>query len=565
MISARDSLRRFTGAARVAAARAAVARWRAGLLAIGLGVLTAGAVFRLRAGFNPRSLWLDDQWVAVLVRHASLPELFQLKAPGPLGFLLLLKAVAAAAGFGAWQLQLLPLVFGVAQIAVIGWIAYRLTDRAMLGLFAAALLAGSRTLAVYSLRVKQFTLEGFVVLVLIALAMLCLRRLRGWTFWLLLAAAAAAMAFSFTAAPVGLVIVNGITLHVFLARRDELKVSRRAVAAGCAAYDLIVLAWVGLFQAHQANELIVQFWSDYYLPLNDPSALWSFATVQIPRFLTGALPSNLGWFAIGAPLGIALLCGRTSTRSIGLALLVFYGGLLAASALQLYPLGGRRTDVFSYPVTILAITGAVWVLSRRVWFLPEVAMIVVFIEILLFFPEPRVHYSRQAGRGAIEMVNALAGDGDGLIVAPRANWALGCYGRWPIQLVRADDSSNGFVVQVSRGQTLVLRESWEDMDIRQARAAVGMQLELFLADAPRRLFFVSIGRWPVMDEWIEQVIEGHEYMVRPLAAPDEGTVLLYERDAADPEGIALTAPHGLTGRALCGGLGQTGRRAATTS
>ena len=520
---------------RFAAALAALTRWRVRLLAIGLGVLTVGAIFRLHTGINPASLWPDDQWVAVLVQHASLPELLELRPPGPLGFFLLLKSVTAVTGLGTWQLQLLPLIMGLAQIAAIGWIAFRLTDRVSLGLFAAALLAGSRTLAVHSLRIKQFTLEAFIVLVLIALAMLCLRRLRVSTLCLLLIAAVAAMGFSVTAAAVGLVIVNGIALHVLMARPGELRISRPAVAALCAGYDLIALVWLGLLQTRQANELIVLFWSDFYLPLNDPSALWSFLSMHFTRFFTGALPSTLVWFAIGVPLGIVLLCMRRNTRPIGFALLLFYGGMLAASALHLYPLGGRRTDIFSYPVTVLTITGAVWTLSRWVRFLPQAALIVVIVEILLFFPASPVTYPQLGGRSAIEMANELARDGDGLVVAPCDSWALGCYGRWPVQLVRAEESSNGFVVQVSRRDTLILRESWRGLDYRQTPSVVRAQLEPFLTDAPRRIFFVSIGRRPSADEWIAQVIAGHGYVARPLASPGEGTLLLFEREAAKPQ------------------------------
>jgi hypothetical protein len=537
----RDSSKRFSIASFIAVAM----RWRIGILIIGLLALTGGTALRLRAGIDPYSLWLDDQWVAVLAKHASPAEMLELKPPVPLGFLLLQRGLVATLGFGSWPLQLIPLTAGLAIIPFTGWIAFRLTDRVTLGLLAAALLAGSRILAVYSLRVKQFTFEGLIVLVLIALAMHSLRGRNARSFLLLVGAAVIALPFSFTAAAIGLVTINAVALHAILVGGDdERRIPPRCAGAGAVVYDLIALAWLALFQAGQGNEVIYDFWRGCYLPLTDASALAAFMTGPLTRFATGSMSSMLRWFAVGAPLGIVLLCSRRHARPIGLALLLFYGGLLAASALHLYPLGGRRTDIFSYPVTILTIIGALWALSRWMRPLPEVALLVVIVQMLLFFPPPPIHYPMQGGRSAVRMVSELIRDEDALVVAPRSNWAVGCYGPWPVRFQRADDSSNGFVVGIVRPHTLVLRELWEALDSRRPRPVIRAQLEPFLLGAPRRLFCLSIGSSPSLDEWIGQVITEQGYVARSLPSPDGGTVQLYERSVAPPRddgGVEATA------------------------
>ena len=67
------------------AVRAVIKRRRASLLAIGLVALTGTALAQRWGGLNPYSLWLDDQWVVALVKHASLNDLVELGPRPPSG------------------------------------------------------------------------------------------------------------------------------------------------------------------------------------------------------------------------------------------------------------------------------------------------------------------------------------------------------------------------------------------------------------------------------------------------------------------------------------------------
>lgn len=489
------------------------------LLALGLIGLLAVALYERWPALDPYSLWLDDQWVTVLARYASLRELFELGAPVPLGFVVMLKMVMTVFGDHAWTMQIAPLVFGLVQIPLIGWLAFRITGRVSLGLFAAALLTGSRTFAIYNIRVKQFSFESLVTLVLLALAVLWLQR-RGRGTWLaLITVAALSMLASFTAAIVGLLVVNGLLLHRVLGADDELPTVTRATIVGCLLYDAFAVAFTALVHASQSNSDIVSFWNVYYMPLNDWSAAWAYLSSDGVRFLVGAVPGNLSWLAVGAAIAPALLLIRRGWRLAGVGLIVFYVGLLAASAMHLYPLGGRRTDIFSYPVTILAITVAIWLARRRSRVLPAVALGVVLLEIVLFFPRMRIRYADAGGRAVIELVSEHASNSDdGLIVAPQTNWAMGCYGRWPVRLVRVDDSTNGFFVEIERAHSLVLRES-----------AIDAQLDRFCLTAPDRIYFVSIRRSPARDQRIVEVIETHGYAAVSIESPDELTLVRFDR------------------------------------
>lgn len=505
-----------------------VEHWRAVIFVLCVAVFMLLASVRLHGAINPDSLWLDDQWVGALVKHASITELLEIMPPAPLGFLALLKAVTFCLGWGHWQLQLLPLAFGLAQVPLIGWIAWRATGRLSLGLVAAGLTIGSSTFLLQCIRIKQYTLEGLIVLVLIALAMACVHRPRAATFGALISAAILALLFSFTAAPAGMVIIDVLTLHLLLLPRDQTSISRRAAIIGCAAYNVITLTLIAMMHFQQPNELMFAFWSTYYMPIHDAGEWWSFMQLQGRRFFLGALAPTMGWLAYAAPIGIVLLLCSKQTRLIGLAFLLFYCGMFTLAALELYPIGGRRTDVFSYPITILAIIAAVWALSRFhrfIRFLPQIVLTIIIINMLLFAPGPSISYKRVTDRTAVEQINTLVQEKDGLIITPDSSWAVGCYGRWPVKLVRVAESTNGFIVVPRRERTSVVQEQLVRDAPRPDRSVGAEQIESLLETSPNRIWCFAIGHIP---QWVIEAVESHGYIMQPTPWHDS-RVLLFER------------------------------------
>jgi hypothetical protein len=500
--------------------------WKIAFFAAVILVILLVDLLWIWRGVNPYSLWLDDQWVAALVRHASLAQLLEFKPPVPIGFVFLLKAMTAVIGAGHTQLQALPLIFGLLQVALIGCVAWRATRSMSLGLVAAILLSGSRVLMVCSLRVKQYTLEGLIALSLIALALECVRRPRAFTFVLTVIAALVALPFSFSAIALGLVVVNVLGLHMMGAPRSLIALPRWLIIAVCATFDLISLMWVLAVQSRQANDLMFGFWVWHYLPIDDPPAMWSFARTHLAGFFAGALPAGLGWLAAMVPLTIVLFLLRKPTRLLGVALALFWLGMFAASAVGKYPLGGGRTDAFSYPITILTIVGGIWALSRLIWFLPHVALLTVGGYALVTFPGVPVDYPKTAGRAAVEELGRLAGESDGLIIPPNSAWAFGCYGPWAVDLVEADDSSNRFLVVPRRSHSLVVREVASD-SAEALDATLVQQMEEFLSQAPKRIWYISVHSWQRPDEFLTRHLEASGYRRQDIATSDGSVLLLF--------------------------------------
>lgn len=513
------------------AAAARRADWRMAMFVVAMAILLAMMAFRTRDAFNPDSLWLDDQWVASLARHAAPGELLTLMPPAPIGFLLLMQGITRVFGAGHWQWQLVPMLCGFAQVPLLGWIAWRATGRVSLGVLAAALLSGSTTFLIYTWRIKQYTLEGFVALALIGLALACAQGSRKVPFALVVLAGLLAIPLSFTAVPVGMVVVNVLALHLFLTAEGRTytpraQPTRRHVVSCCTAYNVFVLGWLMLVQFHQANDVMHEFWARYYMPIHDLEAFLEFLRTHLSRFLTGGLPSLLGWLTWVVPIGMALLCWRRRWQPIALALLLFYGGMFTISAMHLYPLGARRTDIFSYPITILAIVAGIAAMSRYVRFLPQLVLLIVIGRMILFVPTSAIQYPGSDDRRTVEWLVRHAQPEDAIVIGPRSSWAIGCYTEWPVKLTPIAQSTNGFLVEPSRPHTIVLPDT--DNFVREGSDASerARSLDPVLEHAPRRIWLISLHH---LAPWVPAELESRSYAPRAEYAHGR-SVRLFERE-----------------------------------
>ena len=134
-------------------------------LAISLYVLVA-YVMR-QSGLNPNSLWLDDQWVATLIKTQTWLELFTVHVPIPIGFALILKFFHSIISDPEFSLQIFPFFCGLVQIPLIAILGKQLTGRYSIGLIMAFLLVFSPEISTYSLRVKTYTLDSLIIICLI--------------------------------------------------------------------------------------------------------------------------------------------------------------------------------------------------------------------------------------------------------------------------------------------------------------------------------------------------------------------------------------------------------------
>ena len=110
---------------------------------------------------------------------------------------------------------------------------------------------------------------------------------------------------------------------------------------------------------HESGPALRQYWIRDFLPATSIDDAVVFLNTHGRSAIVEALPAALSWAAPLAAVGLLWLLIIREWRWMGAVVLLVFGGLLGASALQLYPIGQEfrgRIDIFSYaPTTVLVV------------------------------------------------------------------------------------------------------------------------------------------------------------------------------------------------------------------
>lgn len=360
--------------------------------------LLLGALLRLAQYAVNRSLWLDE---GLLVSNfldrswAGLLQPFHRGQTSPLGFLALEKLAVAALGRSEYALRLVPLLAGLATLALLPRVARRFATRAALPL-AVALVALAPFLVYYSSEVKQYGFDALWSLVLLALAHDLARRPGdGRLLAAFLAAGVASVWFSQPA--VFVLAGTGSVLGLRALRRGDRRTA--ALLAATAAAWVASFAGAYLVSRHQLEDPLYMkaFWRTGFLPLA-PRTLqeWTWIPRMLltrpfrePMGIMGLDRSPLSIVTTAAAMG-AFACGfawMRRHRRLRLALLLAPAGFaLAASAARVYPFASEFLS--SGRVLVFLLPSLAFVMAEGVASLPRL------------FP-------RRAGRRAMAAASAL--------------------------------------------------------------------------------------------------------------------------------------------------------------
>ena len=465
-----------------------------------------GCLWRSR-GLDPPSLWLDDQWTAIAIRKMAWQEFFQLNPPIPIGFVAILKLLAGVSKDNEWPLQMFPAACSIVQLPLLALLVARTTGRRSLGLLAAALLLVNPTVGTYAVRVKPFASDSLTTILLLLAGLPLMKR---WTCRRAIGVAAmgvVALLFSFTSVFISLPLVN-LGLARWLRLHGKTKTARGQAISIAMIFNAALILFYYLLLQGQSNDEMKAFWSDAFLPLQSAASALAFVYSNVLGTLVGGAFPGPGWHWAGALLVLpcVILIREPATRSRGILLLTFYCLLVSGSALHLYPVGTGRTDIFSYPVTLLVLCFGLHVIIHRLRLGKYAGLTVVLLALAMVARYGSASIYRPCEDAQlVASLQRLAGDDDAVVIYPHGSFAVGYYSNWPMQVRPWDQYAHGFEIQFQRPFTLTL-PGYTDLEKNLER--LGADLDRFLAPRHERIFYlaayVHLPTHQFVHEWIKR-------------------------------------------------------------
>ncbi len=490
------------GATRSPASGRGTERQRRTAGAVDLAVVAALVALSwvLRAGpLGPSSLWLDDAWVAVVHRVDTLGEVRLVGFTSP-GFALLLRFVLRAVGPSELAAQALPFAAGVAAAPLAYLVALRVPVRRAAAIAGALVLATSPIAIDYATRVKQYTVEAVLALLLVWAGLRLLRRPgdpRRWAVAMGLGAVATVVS-AFAAPYVAAVALAGL-LAAAGARRDPAQGTRpdrvaatrpdpaagarpdlaaatrpgrsalRVGAAASAAYGLAAITWYLAVLRPAVTAAVGSFWADAYLAVGEGPRAWGVSLARALGEVAAGLSGLPAWL-VALALAVSAVAVLTRRPVVGVLLLAPAVVAVALAWAQLAPLGGGRTDLYLYPSLTLLLAVAVHEAAdaiARVWSTARAELVAAVLAVAvavaaLAVVRPPTPYPRYDVRPLAASVDQRAAPDDVILVYPATMWAYALYTRDAVDIEVEPSSSWGFAPRFARDRTVVLPPGRDD-------------------------------------------------------------------------------------------------------
>ncbi|HSB64089.1 MAG TPA: hypothetical protein VLJ18_07980 [Thermoanaerobaculia bacterium] len=434
-------------------------------------------------GLAPSSLYLDDAWVAVLARDASLSDLLAIRPPHPVGFLVLLAFARRLLPGAELSLQLLPFAASLALVPLGAWLVRRRAGGLAGGILAAVLLALNPAHSAFAVRVKPYATDALLSLVLVAATERCLSEPSARRLGRLALLASLAVLFSYPAALVGAVGFAG----AFLASVGSTR--KRGALVGIAAAFLAADLFFGFFLVYgQSNQALTNYWEGSFVPLHDPAAAVAFIVSRTILVFASSFPRGFGALGILGLLGFVLLLVNRGTRLAAGLLGALWAAFCAAAAMRLYPVDGRTT-AFAYPLVALVAAGTISMPMKRARRAVVREGVPAFLAAaVVLTSSSRVEYPVVEDARLVRSLRAESEPGDTVLIYPHANWAAGYYGDWPVRLVPVDYYGTRFESRLLRDRSITLpgRLGYEDHP-----EVLDPALEELVSQKPERVLYLA--------------------------------------------------------------------------
>jgi hypothetical protein len=334
-------------------------------------VLGVGIGLRLLIFCNRHSFGIDEARLALSIAarsYANLLPPLEHDQSAPLLFLWVERLLRDLLGVHDLVFRILPFAAGVGTV-VLAYPVYRRLLERRAALIATSLTALAPTLVHYSSTAKQYTVETFVTLVLLRLALDWQDKPTQRGSVLLLTAGT----ISVWASGPAMFVLAAIAVSLALTLGPGGSKPRRWLLGAIVLWGVsLALAHLLVYRHAATNPYMERFWAPAFVTLSDMESLrrfsealelfaWGLVMGELPP-----LPGGLGEAAVATIaallLGLSVIGGVRIARLQGKRRATLVAGPLAAaflaSALRAYPVG-VRVMVFSAPLLHVLVAGGV--------------------------------------------------------------------------------------------------------------------------------------------------------------------------------------------------------------
>jgi len=358
-------------------------------------LIVLGTLLRLRQYLSGRSLWADEASLAYNLVHRDFLGLIRpldYDQGAPVGFLFIEKLLITVLGNIDQVMRLFPLFSGILAI----YFFYRIAQTSLKGgLLGLALFSVSWSLIYYSSELKQYSSDVMIGLLLIFLAIRCLRengQARDY-LWLGITGAVAIWISHPSA-----FILAGIGLAMFVAALTKSRPIPFGWLVGLGSIWLVSfgLEYLVALRHLISDDVLQSYWEKAFMPL-PPGGTRIWLSRTFYSFLLTTLGRTDQILVILFP-SLALIGGVSllfRERSLAIMLISPFFLALLASALQKYPLKDRFM-LFLIPLVLLLIAeglGSVYGIIAKwqrgvagaVYILPALALLFLSATVTLEF------------------------------------------------------------------------------------------------------------------------------------------------------------------------------------
>ena len=331
--------------------------------AIGV-LLIIGFVLRLRQYLTGRSLWLDEAMLALNIVNRNFANLFlplDYDQGAPIGFLLVEKGFNVLFGDHEFVLRLFPFVAGGSALCLF-YLLLRRTASGIGLLAGLALFAVSPDLINYSSEAKQYILDVTVTIVLLYLSFPLMQDSLEKRYYVYLGSAGVlALWFSHPALFVLAGIGIGLCLQV-IKRRERSHILSLMMLGVLWLANLGLLYFVSLRGLSQ-NAFLLDFWGENFMPV-PPWSDWGWFGIVFRGLTQNQVGIQVSAWLISICVLLGFIALFTKNKSYAGVIIFIFAFALIASAMRLYPFGGRLS-LFLVPLIVILISHTIQAIDQQ--------------------------------------------------------------------------------------------------------------------------------------------------------------------------------------------------------